>query len=144
MSDASHTSVPFLKRAGVQNALLVIGVLAAMYAMANFELWRRARAAYLRGEKYFAEGQIRKALWEYQEVQEFYQPPRWSWVDKAERREWECRALLGDWVPPEGPLDADVRKMYPERHARHAEVVATITPVGDLNDKPAPPIPGEK
>jgi hypothetical protein len=135
--------VPFYKRPGVQTALLVVATLLIAFQMARMEVVRRAKNAYNRGEKNFAERKFREALWDYQEVQEFYYVPKSKWVDMAAKREWECRAYLGDWVPPEGPLDADVRTIRPD-YEKYRDVVAQITPVGDSTYQPAPPTNAEK
>jgi len=139
----ANPKVPFYKRPGVQTALLVVVTLLIAFQMARMEVVRRAKAAYHRGEKNFAERKFREALWDYQEVQEFYYVPKSKWVDMAAKREWECRAYLGDWVPPEGPLDADVRTLRPD-FAQYKDVIATITPVGDVTYQPAPPTNAEK
>jgi hypothetical protein len=81
-------------------------------------------------------------MWNYQEVQEFYYLPHSHWVDDAAEKEWICRAELGDFIPPEGPLDADVRQLRPDYEKYKAEI-AQITPVGDITYDPAPLTPGD-
>jgi hypothetical protein len=131
---------PWYKKQGFQNAALIIGTLAIAYGLAVFEVVRRAHNAYDRGEALYAKKQYRQAMWEYQECQEFYNPPHTQWIDKSEAREWECRATLGDWVPPEGPLDADVRQMYPQVYAKYQAALSQITPVPDVTYDPMPAI----
>lgn len=130
-----------LKNKTFRVAGAVLLSVSVIYGMALFELWRRARAAYQRGEAYFEKGDFRRAMWEYQEVQEFYQPPRWKWVERAEAREWECRAYLNDWTPPEGPLDADVRREHPDIYEKYRERLMQITPVPEKSEDPMPEIP---
>ncbi len=145
MSD--ETPMPWYKKPGFQNAALILATIAIAYGLAVFEVARRAKAAYERGEDLYAKKQYRQALWEYQECQEFYNPPRTRWIDKSEAREWECRALLGDWVPPEGPLDADVRQIHPQVYAKYQVALSQITPVPDTTYDPMPmatPIPTPK
>ena len=91
------------KRQGFRTAAVIVGTLLIAYGMANLEVIRRARAAYLRGEDEFAKKEYKQALWDYQEVQEFYYLPHSSYVDKAQEKEWICRAYLGDWVPRGAP-----------------------------------------
>jgi len=98
---------------------------------------RRAHNAYQRGEAHFALKEYKQAMWDYQEVQEFYYLPHSHWVDEAAEKEWICRAYLGDFVPPEGPLDADVRTTRPD-YAKYKDEIATITPVGDTSYTPSP------
>ena len=88
--------------------LPVIFVLIAAYSMANYEIIRRAQAAYEKGENLFAIKHYKEAMWDYQEVQEFYDKPHNQWLELAEEKEWICRAYLNDWVPSEGPLNIDV------------------------------------
>jgi len=135
---ASETKTPWFKKPAVQNILLILATLAIAYGMAVFEVARRAHAAYDRGESLYEKKQYRQAMWEYQECQEFYNPPHTSWIDKSEAREWECRAILADWVPPEGPLDADVRQIHPEIYAKYQTVLAQVTPVPDTSYDPMP------
>lgn len=135
--------VPFFKKKGIQNAALILGTILVAYGMANLEVVRRARASYMRGEADFAAKKYKQAMWNYQEVQEFYYLPRTHWVDEAAEKEFICRAYLGDWVPPEGPMDADVRQLRPD-FQKYAAEVAQITPVGDTSYEPAPLTPMEK
>jgi len=132
------------KREGWKTALVIVGTLLIAYGMANLEVIRRARAAYLRGEEEYNKKEYKHALWDYQEVQEFYYLPHSSYVDLAQEKEWLCRAYLGDWVPPEGPLDADVRLLHPETNEKYKAETAQITPVGDTSYQPAPLTPYEK
>ena len=129
---------------GVQTAVLIIGTLLVAYGMANLEVIRRAHNAYERGEAHFKDKKYKEAMWDYQEVQEFYYLPHTHWVDLAQEKEWTCRAYLGDWVPPEGPLDDDMRKLHPEVYEKYKGVIAQITPVGDTTYQPAPPTTLEK
>ena len=124
-------------KSGIKTALIIILTLLSAYGLANLEVIRRARAAYLRGEDLFAQHQYKQAMWNYQEVQEFYYLPHTHWVDDAAEKEWICRAELGDFIPPEGPLDADVRQTRPDYEKYKAEI-AQITPVGDISYEPAP------
>jgi hypothetical protein len=135
--------VPIYKRQGLKTAAIIIGTLLIAYGMANLEVIRRARAAYNRGEAKFAEKKYKEAMWDYQEVQEFYMLPHTKWVDQAAEKEWICRAYLGDFVPPEGPMDADVRTLekrngQPNDYPKYKDVIAQITPVGDTSYQPAP------
>lgn len=131
------SGTPFYKRPGVQTTAIIVVTLLIAFQMARMEVIRRAKAAYNRGEVHFEKKDYRKALWDYQEVQEFYYVPKSKWLDMAAKREWECRAYLGDWVPPEGPLDADVRTLRDD-YVKYKDLVATITPVGDTSYQPAP------
>lgn len=123
---------------GWKTALVIMGTLVLMYLMANLEIIRRARNAYNRGEEHFAQKMYKQAMWDYQEVQEFYYLPHTHWVDQAAEKEFICRAYLGDWIPPEGPLDADVRQTRAAEYAKYQAEVAQITPVGDSTYNPAP------
>lgn len=143
MDGVEKTQVPFYKMKGVQTGAIIVATLLIAYGMANLEILRRARGAYLRGEGAYAQKKYKEAMWDYQEVQEFYYLPHSHWVDEAAEKEFICRAYLGDWVPPEGPMDADVRTLRPEFEKYKAEV-AQITPVGDTTYNPAPLTPMEK
>jgi len=136
-------TAPFYRKEGFKTAVMIAGTLLVAYGLANLEIIRRAKAAYERAETSFAQKKYKEALWSYQEVQEFYYLPRTKWVDLAAEKEFVCRAYLGDWVPPEGPLDADVRTLRPDFEKYRAEV-AQITPVGDTSYRPAPPTTQEK
>src|ERR1700677_4985791 len=125
-------------KSGFKTALIIILTLLSAYGLDNLGVIRSARAAYLRGEDFFAKRMYKQAMWSYQEVQEFYYLPRTHWVDDAAEKEWICRAELGDFIPPEGPLDADVRQIRPDYEKYKAEI-AQITPVGDITYDPAPP-----
>ncbi len=134
---------------GWKTALAITVTLLLAYGLANLEIIRRAHAAYDRGEDHFAKKEYKQAMWEYQEVQEFYYLPHTQWVDKAGEKEWICRAYLGDFVPVEGPLDADLRTEptrngQPNDYAKYQAEVAQITPVGDSSYYPAPMTPDEK
>jgi hypothetical protein len=128
---------PFFKRDGFKTAGLIIATLLIMYGMANLEVIRRAHAAYERGEAHFQDKKYKEAMWDYQEVQEFYYLPHTHWVDLSAEKEFICRAYLGDWIPPEGPLDADVRVLRSD-FEKYKDEVAQITPVGDSSYQPAP------
>ncbi len=134
---------------GWKTALAIVGTLLVAYGLANLEIIRRAHDAYDRGEAHFASKQYKQAMWDYQEVQEFYYLPHTHWVDQAAEKEWICRAYLGDFVPPEGPLDADDRTL-PLRngqlndYSKYQAEIAQITPVGDSTYQPAPLTPDEK
>ena len=143
MSDPTTSSIPFFKRAGVQTAILIVVTLLIAFQMARMEVMRRAKAAYKRGEALYEKKSYREALWNYQEVQEFYYVPKSKWVDMAAKKEWECRAYLDDFVPPEGPMDADVRQLRPD-YAQYKDAIAQITPVGDTTYQPAPLTEAEK
>jgi|GEM_PF-1182260 len=136
-------SLPYIKTNFWKNACLIGVTLLAMYEMANFEVIRRAYNAYNRGEAHFADKKYKEAMWDYQEVQEFYYLPHTHWVDLAAEKEFICRAYIGDWIPPEGPLDADVRTLRPD-FQKYKDEVAQITPVGDSTYQPAPPTTFEK
>ncbi|HJT25100.1 MAG TPA: hypothetical protein VJ873_11035, partial [bacterium] len=123
---------------GLLTALLIVGTLLIAYGMVNLEVIRRARNAYERGEAHFAQKLYKQAMWDYQEVQEFYYLPHTHWVDDAAEKEFICRAYLGDWIPPEGPLDADVRQTRAPEYEKYKAEVAQITPVGDITYQPAP------
>jgi len=129
--------VPLLKRSGFRTALTIVAVFLIAYGMANLEVIHRAHAAYMRGEEAFAQKKYKQAMWNYQEVQEFYYLPHSHWVDQAAEKEWICRAYLGDWIPPEGPLDADVRTLRGD-YQKYKDEIAQITPVGDSTYQPAP------
>jgi hypothetical protein len=115
-----------------------------LYGLPALEIIRRARDAYGRGEAEFAQKHYKQAMWAYQEVEEFYYLPHTSYVDKAQEKEWICRAYLGEWIPPEGPMDADMRKLYPDIYQKYKSEVDAITPVGDSTFQPAPLTPQEK
>jgi hypothetical protein len=131
-----------------KTVLTILGVILflafVLYGMPALEIIHRARAAYLRGEDEFAKKLYKQAMWDYQEVQEFYYLPHTSYVDKAEEKEWVCRAYLGDWIPVEGPMDADLRKLHPEVYQKYRAELDAITPVGDSTFQPAPMTPPEK
>ncbi len=142
-------SKPFITKQGVKTTLVVVITLLIAYGMANLEVIRRARASYLRGEEHFKQQKYKEAMWDYQEVQEFYYLPHTHYVDMAAEKEWICRAYLGDFVPPEGPLDADLRTMternqQPNDYEKYKAEIAAITPVGDTSYQPAPPTTFEK
>ncbi len=137
MADMNQEKTPFFKKQGFFTAVAIIGTLLIAYGMANLEVIHRAHAAFLRGEDHFAQKKYKEAMWDYQEVQEFYYLPHTQWVDKAAEKEWICRAYLGDFVPVEGPLDADLRQTRPD-YQKYAAEIATITPVGDDSYIPAP------
>ncbi len=128
------------KKPAIQNTLLVLGTLIIALGMVYFEVVRRAHAAYDRGEALFAKGQYRQAMWEFQECQEFYQPPHTRWVDLSEKREWECRARLNDWAPPEGPLDEDIRVTRAGVYSKYQAALSQITPQPDTSYNPIPVI----
>ncbi len=128
----------------LKTSLVILGTLLIAYAMANLEVVRRAHGAYQRGEEAFAQKNYKEALWSYQEVQEFYYLPKTHWVDLSAEKEFICRAYLGDWVPPEGPMEADVRVTRAAEYERYKSEVAQITPVGDTTYAPAPPTDIEK
>jgi hypothetical protein len=131
------------KSSGFKTAIIIILTFLSAYGLANLEVLRRARAAYLRGEDFYAKKQYKQAMWSYQEVQEFYYMPHSHWVDDAAEKEWICRAQLGDFIPTEGPLDADVRNTRPD-YAKYKAEIAQITPTGDITFEPAPPTAEEK
>jgi hypothetical protein len=141
--------VSFGFSSGWKTALAIIATLLVAYGLANLEIIRRAHAAYDRGEAHFAKKEYKQAMWDYQEVQEFFYLPHTQWVDKAAEREWFCRAYLGDFVPPEGPLDADDRTLplrngQPNDYPKYKDEIAQITPVGDTSYNPAPLTTDEK
>ena len=136
--------VPFFQKQGFKTASIIIGTLLIAYGMASLEIIRRAHAAYQRGEDHFAQKMYKQAMWDYQEVQEFYYLPHTHWVDQAAEKEFICRAYIGDWIPPEGPLDADVRVTRSAEYEKYKAEVAQITPVGDSSYIPAPLTPYEK
>ena len=123
---------------GWKIAGVIVGTLLIAYGMANLEVIRRAHNAYERGEAHFNQKMYKQAMWDYQEVQEFYMLPHTHWVDQAAEKEFICRAYLGDWVPPEGPMDADVRQTRSAEYEKYKAEVAQITPVGDTTYTPAP------
>lgn len=125
------------KNSGWKTAIIIVLTFLSAYGLANLEVIRRARNAYLRGEAHFAKHEYKQAMWDYQEVQEFYYLPHSHYVDDAAEKEWICRAKLGDFIPPEGPLDADVRKTRPD-YPKYAAEIAQITPTGDITYNPAP------
>ncbi len=126
------------QKSAVKTAAVIVTTLLAAYGMANLEVIRRAYNAYERGEAHFNEKMYKQAMWDYQEVQEFYFLPHTHWVDLAAEKEFICRAYLGDWVPPEGPLDADVRQTRAAEYEKYKAEIAQITPVGDSTYQPAP------
>lgn len=126
------------QKSAVKTAAVIVTTLLAAYGMANLEVIRRAYNAYERGEAHFNEKMYKQAMWDYQEVQEFYFLPHTHWVDLAAEKEFICRAYLGDWVPPEGPLDADVRQTRAAEYGKYKAEIAQITPVGDSTYQPAP------
>ena len=137
MSNAINNKGSFFKRDGFKTAMIIVLTLLSAYGLANLEVIRRARAAFLRGEEEFALRHYKQALWNYQEAQEFYALPRSHWVDDSAKKEWICRAYLNDFIPPEGPMDADVRQLRPDYEKYKAEI-AQITPTGDPTYNPAP------
>lgn len=141
---ADDTQQSFFQKKGVQAALIIVGTLLIAIGMAYLEVIRRAHNAYERGEAHFNQKLYKQAMWDYQEVQEFYTPPHTHWVDLAAEKEFICRAYLGDWIPPEGPLDADVRQTRAAEYEKYKAEIAQITPVGDTTYQPAPPIPSVK
>ncbi|HTC20797.1 MAG TPA: hypothetical protein VK859_08115 [bacterium] len=136
-------SLPFIKKQGFRTAIIIVVTLLTMFLMAQLEVIHRAYNAYGRGEAHFQDKKYKEAMWDYQEVQEFYFLPHTHWVDLSAEKEFICRAYLGDWIPPEGPLDADVRTLRPD-FAKYKDEVAQITPVGDSSYQPAPPTTLEK
>jgi hypothetical protein len=140
---------PLATSSGWKTALAIIAALLAAYGLANLEIIRRAHDAYDRGEAHFASKQYKLAMWDYQEVQEFYYLPHTQWVDKAAEKEWICRAYLGDFVPVEGPLDADLRteptrNAQPTDYPKYKDEIAQITPVGDTSYQASPMTTDEK
>jgi len=131
------------KNSGIKTACIIVLTFLSAYGLANLEVLRRAHNAYERGEAHFAKHEYKQAMWDYQEVQEFYYLPHSHWVDQAAEKEWICRAELGDFIPPEGPLDADVRQIRPD-FQKYAAEIAQITPVGDITYQPAPLTPQEE
>lgn len=123
---------------GWKTAGVIVGTLIVAYGMANLEVIRRAHNAYERGEAHFQQKMYKQAMWDYQEVQEFYMLPHTHWVDLSAEKEFICRAYLGDWIPPEGPMDADVRQTRASEYEKYKAEVAQITPVGDTTYTPAP------
>lgn len=138
MADTNNGLTPFFMRQGFKTAALIVGTLLIAYGMANLEVIRRARGAYLRGEEHFKDKKYKEAMWDYQEVQEFYYLPHTHWIDLSAEKEFICRAYIGDWVPPEGPMDADVRVTRAGEYEKYKAAVAQITPVGDGGYSPAP------
>ncbi len=128
----------FFQKKGFRTAMLIVATFAIAIGMAYLEVIRRAYNAYERGEAHFQDKKYKEAMWDYQEVQEFYTPPHTHWVNLAAEKEFICRAYLGDWVPPEGPLDADVRQTRAAEYGKYQAEVAQITPVGDTTYQPAP------
>jgi len=133
-----HQQASPRKFQGLKTASIIVGTLLVAYGMANLEVVRRAYNAYNRGEAHFAEKKYKEAMWDYQEVQEFYYLPHTKWVDLAAEKEFICRAYLGDWVPPEGPMDADVRQTRAPEFEKYRAEIAQITPVGDTTYTPVP------
>jgi hypothetical protein len=107
----------------------------------NAEKTLRAKAAYERGETFFKQSKYRKAMWEYQMVNEFYSKPHSKWADLAEEKEWICRGYLSDWIPPEGPLDKDVRVLHPDIYNRYRDKLLQITPVPEISTLESSPRP---
>lgn len=134
------TKISLNQKGTVKTAILIVVTLLIAYGMVNLEIIRRAHNAYERGEAHFQQKMYKQAMWDYQEVQEFYTPPHTHWVDLAAEKEFICRAYLGDWIPPEGPLDADVRQTRAAEYEKYRAEVAQITPVGDSTYQPAPAI----
>jgi len=100
----------------------------------NAEKILRAKTAYERGETFFKQAKYRKAMWEYQVVNEFYGKPHSKWADLAEEKEWICRAYLSDWIPPESPLDKDVRVLHPDLYGKYKNKLLQITPIPEPPD----------
>lgn len=149
MPENDNVSPAPAKTNGWVTASVIIGTLLAAYGLANLEIIRRAHDAYDRGEAHFAQKMYKQAMWDYQEVQEFYYLPHTQWVDKAAEKEWICRAYQGDFVPSEGPLDADLRTEptrdgHPTDYAKYKDEIATITPVVDTTYEAAPLTTDEK
>lgn len=149
MPENDNISPAPVKSNGWLTAFVIIGTLLVAYGLANLEILRRAHDAYNRGEAHFAAKQYKLAMWDYQEVQEFYLLPHSQWVDKAAEKEWICRAYLGDFIPTEGPMDADLRTEptrdgHPTDYPKYKDEIAQITPVGDTSYEPAPLTTDEK
>ena len=139
MADVINEQPSIFKSQGFITGLAIVGCILVAYGMANLEVVRRAHNAYERGEAHFKDKKFKEAMWDYQEVQEFYMLPHTHWVDDAAEKEFICRAYLGDWIPPEGPLDADVRQTRADEYNKYRAEIAQITPVGDSSYNPAPP-----
>src|SRR5258708_3078018 len=119
----------WIKNHRLQTALIIVVTLLAAFLLANLEVLRRAHNAYERGEVHFADKKYKEAMWDYQEVQEFYYLPHTHWVDPAVEQEFICPAYIGDCIPPEGPLEADVRQTRAPAYEKYKGHVATSTPV---------------
>ncbi len=148
MADFNEEPQSIFQSRAFKVGALVLGTLLVAIGMMYLEVIRRAYNAYERGEAHFNQKMYKQAMWDYQEVQEFYNPPHTHWVDLAAEKEFICRAYLGDWIPPEGPLDADVRQTRAAEYEKYKAEVAQITPVGDSTFPPAPavsePMPEKK
>jgi hypothetical protein len=123
---------------GFKIFLLIISCILIAYGMANWEIIYRASACYSRGQMWFERDNYQRAMWNYQEVTNFYYQPKSQWLKKAQKKIWMCRAYLSDWAPQAGPLSADVRKMHPHQYAQYKDILLKITPVPNINYVPAP------
>lgn len=140
MADSNGEQKSLFQSTGFRVGALFAGTILVAIGMIYLEVVRRAYNAYERGEAHFNQKMYKQAMWDYQEVQEFYNPPHTHWVDLAAEKEFICRAYLGDWIPPEGPLDADVRQTRAAEYDKYRAEVAQITPVGDTTYQPAPQV----
>ena len=114
--------ISIMKTISIFLILLVLSILIGVGIFsprANKEIENRAHTAYERGEVHFAINHYKEAMWDYEEVSEFYSKPHSQWVDLALEKEWICRAYLNDWTPPEGPMDSDVRQLHPDLYTKY-------------------------
>jgi len=111
--------------------LILAGSFIGVYYTENMH---RAQKCYEEGETFFKQKDYKQAMWRYQEVSEFYSNPHTDWLDLAKEKEWICRAYLNDWIPPEGPLDKDVRVLHPDLYAKYKTELVQITPVQEKSN----------
>ena len=83
------------KNKWVKILITVVAVGLIMLGMVWMDVVSRAKSAYLKGEKAYAEENYKDALMWYETVIDLFQPPKSKWVRKAEAKIPECKQLLG-------------------------------------------------
>ena len=82
------------KNKWVKILVTVVVVALIMFVMVAIDVVSRAKSAYLKGEKFYAEENYKDALMWYETVVDLFQPPKNKWVKKAESKIPECKQLL--------------------------------------------------
>ena len=98
------------------------------FNMNNKENIERAQKCYEEGEGLFNQKNYKEAMYRYEEVSVIYNKPHSKWLDLAQEKEWICRAYLNDWVPPEGPLNGDMRLRQSNLFEKYKAELVKITP----------------